>query len=550
MKKLPLGIQSLREIITESCIYIDKTQYVYNLINGAKCYFLSRPRRFGKSLLLDTIAEAFSGDKELFKGLYIYDTDYEFEKHPVIRIDMSNMIRKTPDTLEKSLSKDLMKRVKRENLDIEYDAPSELFKDLIEELYDKYNQRVVVLIDEYDKPILDHITNAEKAESFREVLHEFYGILKSMDPYLRFVFITGVTKFTKTSIFSGLNNLRDITMTEKYSNICGIPTDELEKHFGEYIEALKTTDENKDCDNITDEILKWYDGYSWDGKTRVINPFALLFFLDEGSFENFWFSSGTPTFLMSLIKERPESFLELQDLEISTRVLDKYDIRRIEIEPLLFQSGYLTVAEKRYREGEASYLLKIPNREVSESFYLSIVSDFTENSDTYAESANRQIKESLETGDLQGMLDTLRGLFASIPYELHPYAQKNGQPQSDDPKKEKTQAEAYYHSIFYAILSLLGFDIVAEPSTSRGRVDAVLEHDDKVYVMEFKYAQCRHDAKQEDKQKLFEKTLDAAMEQITTKRYSDKFLGSGKTIYHVALAFIGRDDIEMRVQTR
>jgi hypothetical protein len=221
LKKLPLGIQNFRKIVDGNYVYVDKTRYIYDLISNASYYFLSRPRRFGKSLLLDTIAEAFSGDRELFKDLWIYDSDYSFEKHPVIRLDMSNIANKTPETLENELTITLKQRVAQEGFDVGFDSPSAIFKTLIEMLHEKYSSRVVVLIDEYDKPILDHLQDTETAEANREVLRGFYGILKSMDPFLRFTFITGVTKFTKTSIFSGLNNLLDITMTTAYSNICG-----------------------------------------------------------------------------------------------------------------------------------------------------------------------------------------------------------------------------------------------------------------------------------------------------------------------------------------
>ena len=559
MKPLPVGLQIFRDIIEGGCAYVDKTQYVYNLIKGKGSYFLSRPRRFGKSLLLDTIAEAFSGDKELFKGLYIYDSDYDFAKHPVLRLDMSRIANETPEIFKISLITHLRKRITEEGLNISDEIPSDIFQSLIEGLEKKYNQRVVILIDEYDVPILDHINDLETADSIRATLHSFYRVIKGMD--LRFVFITGVTKFTKTSIFSGLNNLRDITLVDEYANICGIPADELEKQFGEHIEALGTLKKFKDHPNLTDAILTWYDGYSWDGKTRVINPFALLCLLDYKKFASFWFASGSPSFLIGLLKKKPESFFKLKNLEITEGILDKCDIHDISIEPLLFQTGYLTVAEKRMHGFSESYLLRIPNFEVEEALYLSIIADYTRNSDSFAESAYESIRKSLETGDLQGMLETLRALFASIPYELHPPMeakkpkQKGQQPPptapTEPPPSEKetqarTQAESYYHSIFLAVLSLLGFDIEAETPTSRGKIDAVLEHSDKIYVMEFKYAPCPLNAPQDKKRRLLKRTLDAAMKQITEKGYSDKYAASGKTIYHVAITFIGRDNIEMR----
>ena len=529
MKKLPLGIQNFREIIEGNYAYADKTQYVYSLINDVKCYFLSRPRRFGKSLLLDTIAEAFSGDKELFKGLYIYDSDHSFEKHPVLRLDMNKIANETPEVLKDSLSTVLKKYADSEKLSIIGSVPSDVFQYLIESLYEKYAKRVVILIDEYDKPILDHIDDAEIAEANRNVLKGFYGILKSMDQYLKLTFITGVSKFTKTSIFSELNNLLDITLSDKYANICGIAIEDLDKYFGEHIEKLALIERFKRYSSIRDEILAWYDGYSWDGEARVINPFSLLSFFAQERFSNFWYASGTPTFLIKLIKEKPSSFLSLKDLEISERALDTFNIRKMSAAPLLFQTGYLTVLERRFRGASDSYLLSMPNHEVSEAFNLNIISEFTENEEYYTETIYWKIKESLITGDLNNILELLKSLFASIPYQLH------------------VNREAYYHSIFYAIMNVLGFDMDAEVSVSGGSVDAVLELGDKVYIMEFKYKDCAHDASQEVKREIFEKALDEGMKQIEDRGYCKKYVGSGKAIYQAVFTFLGRDEIEMAI---
>ena len=288
MKKLPLGVQSFSKIIKGGYVYVDKTKYIYNLIDGVSYYFLSRPRRFGKSLLLDTISEVFSGNKELFNGLWIYDSGYEFPSHPVIRLDMSNISNETPEVLKQSLLHELRMRSAEESLSITAEIPSDTFKQLIEALYKKYGQRVVVLIDEYDKPILDHLTDVKTAEANRMVIKGFYGILKSMDPFLRFAMITGVSKFTKTSVFSELNNLLDITMMEEYANICGVELDNLNKYFGDHMESLSCHKRFAMRDSIRDDILSWYDGYSWDGETRVLNPFSLLSFFIQKRFVGFW----------------------------------------------------------------------------------------------------------------------------------------------------------------------------------------------------------------------------------------------------------------------
>jgi len=530
VKKLPLGIQNIKEIITDDYIYADKTQYIYNLINNGKYYFLSRPRRFGKSLLLDVIKEVFSANKELFKGLWIYNSDYDFTKYPVLRLDMSNISNKTSDILEDSLIEVLKKRVEEEELSIKSETPSGMFKFLIEGLFKKHNQRVVVLIDEYDKPILDHLDNIEEAETNRKVLRGFYGILKSMDPYLKFALLTGVSKFAKTSVFSELNNLLDITLTEEYANICGIATEDLPKYFGEHVESLSKLKNFSHIENIYNEILHWYDGYSWNGETRVINPFSLLSFFKQKRFSSFWYASGSPKFLMDLIKKNPRAYTNLKKLKMSEYMFDSADIERLSIESLLFQSGYLTIKEVLPTTGSPEYLLDLPNFEVREAFNMHVLTALSESSDVNAGQARREIYTALSSGDLQKMLDVLKGLFASIPYQLH------------------IDLEAYYHSIFFAVMSVLGFDMDVEVSVSKGRVDAILEINNKVYIMEFKYKDCAPEASSEYKEKLFKMALTEGINQIKDRDYAGKFAGSGKTIYQAAFAFLGRDDIKMQAE--
>ena len=530
MKRLPLGIQDFRKIIEGDYLYVDKTHYIYDLINSASYYFLSRPRRFGKSLLLDTIAEAFGGDRELFRGLWIYGSDFGFEKHPVIRLDMSKIANKTPETLENSLLSNLRNRISDEGFGIADDVPSDAFHHLIEMLYKKYGKRVVVLIDEYDKPIVDHLTDIEKAEANRAVLRGFYGILKSMDPFLRMTFFTGVTKFTKTSIFSELNNLLDITLTKDYAGICGIPVEDLGKLFHEHIADLSSVDELRQISSIHDEILTWYDGYSWDGVNRVLNPFGLFSFFIQKRFASYWYASGTPKFLVDLIVKDPGVYTNLKNLRMMEIMLDNYDIREIDAESLLFQTGYLTIKDKTFVGVEYVYTLDMPNHEVRKAFDLHVLSAFSGNGQSRVIQAQMEAGEALMTGNLQKLLDILKGLFASIPYQLH------------------IDREAYYHSIFYAVMNVLGFDVEAEVSTSKGRIDAVLELEGKVYVMEFKYHDCGPDAAPEEKRGLFDKVLDDGMRQIKEKGYADRYIAGGKDIRLAAFAFLGRNDIEMRTE--
>ena len=530
MKKLPLGIQSFRKIIEGGYVYADKTQYVYNLLDDASYYFLSRPRRFGKSLLLDTIAEAFSGDRELFKGLYIYDTDYNFEKHPVLRIDMSNIVTSSPEALESSLSTEIKKRAGNEAVGILGQYASDMFKTLIEALFKKYDKRVVVLIDEYDKPILDNLDKLETAEDNRKVLRGFYGILKSMDPYLRLTFMTGVTKFAKTSVFSELNNLYDISLAEDYANICGVATGELDIYFGEHIKALTSRRGFARIESIHDEILAWYDGYSWDGMTRVINPFSLLSFFQRKSFSSFWYASGTPKFLVDFISRDPGIFAKLKGLRVSELMLDSLMINNIEPELLLFQSGYLTVKEVIETRGPPDYLMEMPNYEVRDAFSLHVAEALTGQRQTVVRDVKTAIADALHGNDLQKLLEVLKALFASIPYQLH------------------VNREAYYHSIFIAIMGAMGFSVSAEVQTARGRIDAVIEIGEHVYVMEFKYKDCPQDTPPEDMEAIIDEALTEGMRQIKEKAYYAKYGGMGKHIHLVALALGGRDVLEAKVE--
>ena len=527
MKKLPVGIQTFRKIIEGNNVYVDKTKYIYNLISGGKCYFLSRPRRFGKSLLLDTIAEVFKGSKELFEGLWIYDSDYDFVSHPVVRLDMSNIDTESPGTFKSDLVSMLRSHLREEGIPTGDDTPPRLLDHLIKGLHKKFNQKVAVLIDEYDSPILDHVTDIETADAFRSILRVFYKTLKSADPYIKFIFLTGVSKFTKTSVFSGLNNLTDITMQEEYANICGIPVDDLDVYFWDRIKSLAALDRFKARGDVRSLILSWYDGYSWDGVTKLLNPFGLLSFFSVKELKSFWYSSGSPKFLIDLIKIRPETLPNLQNLTISEAGLDAIDIRNLEMGSLLFQTGYLTVADIVYPDESPEYVLEIPNKEVRKAFFTHLTAGLTEQGHIFTSDVYRVIRSALKTGDLQGILTVLRSLFAAIPNQLH------------------VDKEAYYHSIFFSIMNVLGFEIDAEVSVSRGRIDATLELGDKVYIFEFKYLACPPDADESEKRKLFEKTLEQGMKQISDKGYADKYKGSGKTIYQAAFAFLGRDNVEM-----
>jgi len=348
MKYLPIGIQTFRDIIEGAFYYVDKTHFIPKLTS--KYYFLSRPRRFGKSLFLDTLKEAFSGNKELFKGLYLYD-NWDWEKrYPIIKFDLSQAYPDTEENLIKSLDSFLKAVAKDHGITLEEEILGLKFKELIQKLYEKYNQKVVVLIDEYDKPILDVIEDIEKARRNRDILKKFFEILKPSDPYLKLVFLTGVSRFSKVSIFSGLNQLNDITIDPSFATVCGYTQSELESVFED---RLKDFDKEK--------IKEWYNGYNWLGES-VYNPFDILLLFDKKMFKPYWFEAETPTFLIKMIVENQYYLPELEKLEVGEEILSNLDLDNIRVENLLFQLGYLTI--KEFLEEDGVYILSYPNLEV------------------------------------------------------------------------------------------------------------------------------------------------------------------------------------------
>ncbi|MEA3239958.1 MAG: AAA family ATPase, partial [Pseudomonadota bacterium] len=339
MKKLPIGIQSFADIRNSNYCYADKTPLIAELVEQGKFYFLSRPRRFGKSLLIDTIAEAFAGNRELFKGLYL-ENNWDWEtRYPVIRIDFAESILDSRERLDEKLCQQVDDSALLYELHLERKDPSDRLHEFIRKLHHKTGQPVVVLVDEYDKPILDNITNPEKAAELRDGLRNFYSVLKAQSAHLRFVMLTGVSKFSKVSLFSGLNNLKDITLDSRFGTICGYTQDELETVFHEYL------------DNVDlDQVKTWYNGYNFLAEP-VYNPFDVLLYLDSREFKPYWFETGTPTFLIDLIQSRQLNATDLEKLKITDRLMGSFDVDYIEPQPLLFQTGYLTIHEKHQLPG-------------------------------------------------------------------------------------------------------------------------------------------------------------------------------------------------------
>jgi len=478
--------------------------------SAGKYFFISRPRRFGKSLTVSTLKEIFSGNKELFKGLYIYDK-IKWEKFPVIHIDFSHISHGNSKILREALSDFLDEIAGENNIQLNKRFLSDKFRELIKKLSE--TGKITILIDEYDKPIIDHITDIKKASENREVLREFYSVLKGSDEYIKFVFITGVSKFSKVSIFSGLNNLLDITLEDKFSTIMGITQEELEYYFTDYIEVLKNK-ENKDREEILKKIKGWYDGYSWDGTTRLYNPYSILNLFNSARFRNYWFATGTTTFLIKLIKENKCEIPEFEHKNIGETILDSYDLENLNIYSLMFQTGYLTIETIETDDDFIIYTMTYPNKEVRSSFNTYILEAFTKNPRDEIEPNARKLKRALQKDSIEEFIKIIKSMFAKIPYKLH------------IPK------ESYYQSLFYMILSLLGVKIDLEVLTDKGRIDGVLEFPDKVYVIEFKYGK---------KGSKMENLLDKAIKQIKEKKYYERFMCEDRKLIFLAVGFIGKE---------
>ncbi len=500
MKNLPIGIQTFRDIIQNDYLYVDKTEKIFDLVKNPKgVYFLSRPRRFGKSLLISTLNEIFEGEKELFKGLWIYKSDYSWKKHPVVRIDFSKEKAENRDDLKGFILYQLKNIADKYGISLTRDQYYEAFDELLTKL--SQINKVVILIDEYDKPIIDNIENKELAIELREILKGFYTIIKACDEHIRFVFLTGVSKFSKAGVFSGLNNLEDISMDIRYSSLLGITGQEMEIFFKEHIDQFAKIEEITNAELI-EKITYWYDGFCFSKRcTKVFNPFSTLLLFKKLDFSNYWFESGTPSFLIKLMEEKSFDIKKMQDLEVREENFSTYEIEDLSIVPLLFQTGYLTI--KGYDNEFMTYRLGYPNFEVENSFQYALLRSYScTETNGYLVSLIRVLRND----DFESFFDTLRIFFANIPYDL------------------QINKEKYYQTVFYLIFSLIGLKVGAEIKTNIGRIDAVIVDKD-IYIFEFKF--------NGDKNK--------ALSQIKEKKYFEKYQGTDKEIYLFGVEFAGRN---------
>jgi hypothetical protein len=495
LKKLPIGVQSFEQLIREGAVYVDKTKNIYEILKpGFGAYFLSRPRRFGKSLLVSTLEAIFKNKRHLFKGLWLDSSDYAWEEFPVIKIDMSSVSKKTNVTLNQALKEAVNDNALREGITLEDKEPERMFQLLIHALAKKYNQQVVILIDEYDDPILKHINDPEMAGKNREVLQDFYKIMKSESGSLRFVFLTGVSKFAKTSIFSGLNNLLNISMSEKYATLLGYTQEELESYFSEYISELAES-HSLSVDEILNKIKFWYNGYRFSkAENKVYNPFSSLLLFETKEFVNHWFVTGTPTFLIELIKRSSVDLQSFEDLiEIPEYNLNVYDVESLPLIPIMFDAGYLTLVKQSLMGNDIIYGLSYPNYEVKNSLVSGLLNEFSEKDSGSISSELLQISRSIINNDLEKFFSLLKSYFASIPYDLIP-------------KKELN--EKYFQLIFYLLMRVTSFRVNTEDRTNLGRIDLMLETDTSIYLFELKV----------------NSSATAALEQIKEKKYYEKYL--------------------------
>jgi hypothetical protein len=491
MKKLGIGISDFKELIKGNYIYVDKTEYIYKMINSGKYYFLSRPRRFGKSLLLSTFEYLFKGERELYKGLYIEDKWEWEETYPVIRIDFAKDIVKKED-YKKRVIQELEKNYINNEIDQRLEKEEDevgLFEKLIIFINKRYSKQVVILVDEYDKPILDVIEDKKEAEEVRKELKALYSVLKGLDRYIKFVIITGVSKFSKVSLFSGLNQLKDISLDERYGNICGYTQEELEFYFREYLEGV----------NI-EEVREWYNGYSFLGD-RLYNPFDILLYLDSRIFDSYWYKTGTPSFLIKLIKEKEYDISELENKIVKKNVLEKFDLEEIRIEALMYQTGYLTIKEAYEREYGQEYRLGFPNKEVRISFNEDILPLVLK--DEIKENIPDKIIEILKRERLEELREQIELLISNISYVHY-------------------KGESSYVIAIFSLLYTTGLNVITEDNTNKGRIDlAVIVNRGIVYIIEVKVIE-----REEEKGK--------AIRQIQEREYYNKYM-SYERVYIVGI---------------
>ena len=502
LKTLPIGIQSFESLRKEGFLYVDKTELIYKMIKGGRYYFLSRPRRFGKSLLMSTIHAVFDGKRELFDGLAIADkTDIDWAKHPVLHLDLNTNKYDAKEVLEKKIDASL-KEWEQEYGTTDNTLPFGMrFENVIQRAYDKTGKGVVILVDEYDKPMLQAIGNEELQNEFRGTLKGFYGALKSKDACIKFALLTGVTKFGKVSVFSDLNNLKDISMDKRYVEVCGLTEMEIRTTLHDYVVQLADT-----LDVTYDEAIvrmkKMYDGYHFrENAVGMYNPFSVLNALDSQELKSYWFETGTPTYLVELLQRDEYNLHDMENARVDADTLNSIDSTSKDPIPVIYQSGYLTIKDYDQRFGE--YLLGFPNEEVEVGFTKFLLPWYISKDKSRTAFDLAKFVTDLEAGNTEQFVKRLKALFADTPYMLI------------------RDLENHYQNIIWVICKLAGIYVQAEYMTSEGRIDLVLQTPKFCYVMEFK----------------LDGTAEEALAQIEDKHYTLPFELNGQKIIRIGMNF-------------
>ena len=501
IRKYPIGIQNFEKMRTEGYLYIDKTELMYRLVKTGSYYFLSRPRRFGKSLLISTLEAYFKGKKELFKGLAVEQLEKDWLTYPVLHLDLNakkyDSLGDLPAILNQHLERwELLYGEEKKDRSLE-----ERFSYVIERASEQTGMRVVILVDEYDKPMLQAIGNEELQDEYRKTLKAFYGVMKSMDGHIQFAFLTGVTKFGKVSVFSDLNNLNDISMWKPFVSLCGIDENELHTYFEDDIHVLASALDIT-YEEAYAELKASYDGYHFvENSPGIYNPFSLLNTFEKKKFDSYWFETGTPTYLVKLLQNSNYDLYRMAHTETDTDVLNSIDAISRNPIPVIYQSGYLTI--KGYDKTFDLYRLGFPNKEVEEGFIKYLLPYYTPVSQVDTSFQIKKFAQEIMNGDYDAFFRRLQSFFADTPYEL------------------VRDQELHYQNVLFIVFKLLGFYVKAEYHTSEGRIDLVLQTDRFIYVMEFK----------------LNGTAEEALQQIDDKGYALPFVSDPCTLFRIGINF-------------
>jgi len=504
MKEITSSTSDFEDIIRGNYLYVDKTEFIWNLVKSYKgIFFMSHPRRFGKSLTVSTLEAIFEGKKELFKGLAIYDKPYSWEKYPVIHLDMTNPDYSSPEIARHTMSRMVLSIALQHGVPIDMDTPGQMLLDLISKL--RPQGKVVILVDEYDRPILDTLGTPYAKETL-EILKTFYSKIKSSDADERFVFITGVSKFSHVSLFSGLNNPTDISMRSEYATMLGYTQNELETNFAEHIEAAAQK-LNTSREDLLKKLKEWYDGFCFEADSETVyNPFSVARFFESAKpkFSNYWFDTATPTFLIDYCKNNQFDLESALTDAVPSSKFSAYEIDNINPLALFLQTGYLTIKDAYEEFGFTYYHLGFPNKEVLSSFEEKLLDAYTEMQEGLASKFSVDIVRMLRKGEVEAAMQLLKSFYAGFPFKI------------------QEKSEHYYQAIFFAIFRSLGFSAYAESPTSDGSIDAVVEIDNWVYIFEFK----------------LDVSAEEAMKQIKEKDYYRKYIMTGKRIVLIGANFV------------